>query len=97
MRIGQRRTAAVMREHGFALQHLEPGEPVRRHRQARRAARLKRQPVEQNAGSRDTFLGEQALARGTVLRRLGGDRAFVEDCSHGTPGNLTLSFSHYGE
>jgi hypothetical protein len=38
---------------------------------------------------------EHALAGSTVSHRLGGDCALVEDCRHGAPWNLMLSFSHY--
>ena len=85
MGVGQRMAFSVMRQHGLALQHLEPGEALRRHRQASFAAGRQRQSVEQDAGSRYAFLCEQALAGGPALRRFGGDPAFVENCGHGTP------------
>ena len=84
MGVGQRLAFSVMRQHRLALQHLEPGEALRRHRQTSFAAGRQRQPVEQDAGSRYAFLSDQALAGGPAFRRFGGDLAFIENCGHGT-------------
>jgi hypothetical protein len=83
--VGQHLAFSVMRQHDLALQHLEPGQALRRHRQAGLTAGRQRQPVEQNASSRHPRIGKQVLADSPAFRRFGGDLAFVENCGHGTP------------
>jgi hypothetical protein len=61
-----------MRQHDLALQHLEPGQALRRHRQAGLAAGRQRQAVEQNASSRHPRIGKQVLAGSPAFRRFGG-------------------------
>jgi hypothetical protein len=85
MGVGQGRPMGIRCQRRFAVEYLEPGQALRRHRQAGFTAGAKRQPVEQNAGSRYTVLGKQVLTCAAVYRRLGGDRAFIENRGHDTP------------
>jgi len=85
MGVGQSRPMGILCQRRFALEYLEPGQALRRYRQAGCAAGAKRQPVEQNAGSRYAVLGKQVLTGGAGYRRLGGDGAFIENRGHGNP------------
>ena len=70
MGVIQRQVLSIMRQHGLAVQYLEPGKAFRRNRQASHTPKAQASGGRANAGSRYAFLREHALAGSIVSHRL---------------------------